>query len=144
MSICSWGVCGMGVNIEGDTLDFKKVVKELNLDKSMYEVDNNALAYLEDKNGLYVGKDEIIDEIMSKDEFKKWEGLLCYTSTGEAYNGEFFYYSPNYPWHLTEVEKTLTKEIVVNAIVEILLRITVLSEAEIRGRIENISTGGMG
>lgn len=143
MSISYWAIEGYGVNIEGEIFDLKKVVKELGLDEEDFDEED----FKESSTFMFLGDIcpfDIIDTMLGKPEFFKHSKYLSFTGTGNGDNGTYLYYCPRYPWHMDEEEKNITKEEIEQMIVDILLRVTVLSEKQIRENFEDISTGGWG
>lgn len=142
MSISYWAIEGYGVNIEGEIYDLKKVVKELGLDEEDFDEED----FKESSTFMYWGDIcplEIIDTMLGKPEFLKHSKYLSFADTGNG-DGMYLYYCPRYPWHMDEEERNITKEEIEQMIVDILLRVTVLSEKQIRENFEDVSTIGWG
>lgn len=88
---------------------------------------------------------DVLDALLMSDEY---EGLDCFYfgDTNDIYpQSAYIYYTPSFPWGMSEQEKNLTREDVNDLLVKIISTLSdTWSEDEIRQRITNISTAGRG
>lgn len=139
MSVSYWALQGYGVNVEGEIFDLDKLIKELGLDAEDYQEDERAVGCIDDMWTV-----DIFDAILAKPEFLWHRQYLSIGTTGNNDNGEFIFYCPNYPWYMSQDEKNMTQDRIEQMLVDVLLKVTIWTEEEIREKFEDISTGGEG
>lgn len=154
MSISKWAIYGYGVNILPQEINVKKVFDFLIKGNHLEEEDTKLLKEIKEPNFSDIEEHwgcfyEFIDEFLSiielDKELDKIDRLISWGDDGDIDDGGIYLmYTPNYPWRMSNSEKSLSKELVQDKIIEIVSILTDLKRDKIMERFDDISTSGEG